>query len=133
MRPDEQIVFTAGNPPPRCGCAIYFRRMEMITIAGANRFEPKKKNDMAHRSGLFFQLKLRGFSSAQFGLRAQPLRFPVGMLGGGLWEAAPVQYISIVNRLGVIDSSNSLDVSALWSETPQHVYPRDTTSSSAPH
>jgi len=38
MRSDEQIVFTAGNPPLRCGRAIYFRRKEMVAIAGANRF-----------------------------------------------------------------------------------------------
>lgn len=42
MRTDEQIVFTAGNPPLRCGRAIYFRRKEMVAIAGANRFGPKK-------------------------------------------------------------------------------------------
>ncbi len=29
MRSDEQIVFTAGNPPLRCGRAIWFRRDEM--------------------------------------------------------------------------------------------------------
>lgn len=43
MRTDEQIVFTAGNPPLRCGRAIYFRRKEMVAIVGANRFGPKKK------------------------------------------------------------------------------------------
>jgi type IV secretion system protein VirD4 len=43
MRSDEQIVFTAGNPPLRCGRAIYFRRKEMTAIVGANRFAPKKK------------------------------------------------------------------------------------------
>ncbi len=43
MRSDEQIVFTAGNRPLRCGRAIYFRRKEMVAIAGANRFGPKKK------------------------------------------------------------------------------------------
>ncbi|MBZ9985218.1 MULTISPECIES: Ti-type conjugative transfer system protein TraG [unclassified Mesorhizobium] len=43
MRTDEQIVFTAGNPPLRCGRAIYFRRKEMIATAGANRFGPKRK------------------------------------------------------------------------------------------
>ncbi|EUB98289.1 Ti-type conjugative transfer system protein TraG [Rhizobium sp. CF080] len=29
MRTDDQIVFTAGNPPLRCGRAIWFRRPEM--------------------------------------------------------------------------------------------------------
>lgn len=29
MRADEQIVFTAGNPPLRCGRAIWFRRKDM--------------------------------------------------------------------------------------------------------
>lgn len=29
MRTDEQIVFTAGNPPLRCGRAIWFRRDDM--------------------------------------------------------------------------------------------------------
>jgi type IV secretion system protein VirD4 len=43
MRTDEQIVFTAGNPPLRCGRAIYFRRKDMTGRVGANRFGPKKK------------------------------------------------------------------------------------------
>lgn len=43
MRTDEQIVFTAGNRPLRCGRAIYFRRKEMTDRVGANRFGPKKK------------------------------------------------------------------------------------------
>lgn len=43
MRTDEQIVFTAGNPPLRCGRAIYFRRDDMTDRVGANRFGPKKK------------------------------------------------------------------------------------------
>lgn len=30
MRADEQIVFTAGNPPLRCGRAIWFRRKDMM-------------------------------------------------------------------------------------------------------
>ncbi|MFJ1311790.1 Ti-type conjugative transfer system protein TraG [Agrobacterium sp. P15N1-A] len=38
MRADEQIVFTAGNPPLRCGRAIWFRRDDMTSIAGKNRF-----------------------------------------------------------------------------------------------
>ncbi|UVK49359.1 Ti-type conjugative transfer system protein TraG (plasmid) [Mesorhizobium sp. AR07] len=43
MRTDEQIVFTAGNPPLRCGRAIYFRRKDMTDRVGANKFGPKKK------------------------------------------------------------------------------------------
>ena len=43
MRTDEQIVFTAGNPPLRCGRAIYFRRKDMTDRVGANRFGPKRK------------------------------------------------------------------------------------------
>jgi type IV secretion system protein VirD4 len=31
MRADEQIVFTAGHPPLRCGRAIWFRRSDMKT------------------------------------------------------------------------------------------------------
>lgn len=42
MRADEQIVFTSGNPPLRCGRAIWFRRADMKTIVAENRF---------HRSG----------------------------------------------------------------------------------
>ncbi len=37
MRTDEQIVFTAGNPPLRCGRAIWFRREDMSASVGANR------------------------------------------------------------------------------------------------
>lgn len=43
MRTDEQIVFTAGNPPLRCGRAVYFRRKEMTAVVGLNKFGPKKK------------------------------------------------------------------------------------------
>lgn len=43
MRSDEQIVFTAGNPPLRCGRAIWFRRKDMIAITGQNRFGPKRE------------------------------------------------------------------------------------------
>ena len=42
MRGDEQIIFTAGNAPLRCGRAIWFRRADMKTIVAENRF---------HRSG----------------------------------------------------------------------------------
>lgn len=38
MRGDEQIVFTAGNAPLRCGRAIWFRRADMKAVTGANRF-----------------------------------------------------------------------------------------------
>ncbi|MGO4568698.1 Ti-type conjugative transfer system protein TraG [Rhizobium sp. 2YAF20] len=38
MRGDEQIVFTAGNAPLRCGRAIWFRREDMRTCVGHNRF-----------------------------------------------------------------------------------------------
>lgn len=38
MRGDEQIVFTAGNPPLRCGRAIWFRREDMKACVGTNRF-----------------------------------------------------------------------------------------------
>jgi len=34
MRTDEQIVFTAGNPPLRCGRAIWFRRSDMEALVG---------------------------------------------------------------------------------------------------
>lgn len=37
MRADEQIVFTAGNPPLRCGRAIWFRREDMKACIGENR------------------------------------------------------------------------------------------------
>ena len=40
MRGDEQIVFTAGNPPLRCGRAIYFRRKDMTACVANNRFAP---------------------------------------------------------------------------------------------
>ncbi len=38
MRADEQIVFTSGNPPLRCGRAIWFRRDDMKACVGENRF-----------------------------------------------------------------------------------------------
>ncbi|MCC8953554.1 Ti-type conjugative transfer system protein TraG [Bradyrhizobium sp. Pear77] len=38
MRTDEQIIFTAGNPPLRCGRAIWFRRADMRVCVGENRF-----------------------------------------------------------------------------------------------
>ncbi|HQS45513.1 MAG: Ti-type conjugative transfer system protein TraG [Rhizobiales bacterium 24-66-13] len=42
MRADEQIVFTAGNPPLRCGRAIWFRRRDMRSCVGENRFHRKE-------------------------------------------------------------------------------------------
>ncbi|WP_035716698.1 Ti-type conjugative transfer system protein TraG [Azorhizobium doebereinerae] len=42
MRADEQIVFTAGNAPLRCGRAIWFRREDMKGCVKANRFQPEK-------------------------------------------------------------------------------------------
>ncbi|NTE84736.1 Ti-type conjugative transfer system protein TraG [Agrobacterium tumefaciens] len=38
MRADEQIVFTAGNPPLRCGRAIWFRREDMKACVEQSRF-----------------------------------------------------------------------------------------------
>lgn len=38
MRADEQIVFTAGNAPLRCGRAIWFRRGDMKYCVGTNPF-----------------------------------------------------------------------------------------------
>jgi len=38
MRADEQIIFTAGNAPLRCGRAIWFRRKDMKSCVGKNRF-----------------------------------------------------------------------------------------------
>lgn len=39
MRGDEQIIFTSGYPPLRCGRAIWFRRDDMKSIVGKNRFQ----------------------------------------------------------------------------------------------
>ena len=41
MRADEQIILTGGNPPLRCGRAIYFRRPEMAALVGKSSFQPK--------------------------------------------------------------------------------------------
>lgn len=38
MRGDEQIIFTAGNAPLRCGRAIWFRRADMRACAGETSF-----------------------------------------------------------------------------------------------
>lgn len=43
MRADEQIVFTAGNAPLRCGRAIWFRRDDMKACVGTNRFNKTGK------------------------------------------------------------------------------------------
>jgi type IV secretion system protein VirD4 len=52
MRADEQIVFTAGNAPLRCGRAIWFRRDDMKSCVATNRFldmrgMPKSPSEMA--------------------------------------------------------------------------------------
>ncbi|NSX88966.1 Ti-type conjugative transfer system protein TraG [Agrobacterium tumefaciens] len=44
MRTDEQIVFTSGNPPLRCGRAIWFRRDDMKACVGENRFHSNEKS-----------------------------------------------------------------------------------------
>jgi type IV secretion system protein VirD4 len=38
MRADEQIVFTSGNAPLRCGRAVWFRREDMKACVRENRF-----------------------------------------------------------------------------------------------
>lgn len=38
MRTDEQLVFVTAQPPIRCGRAIYFRRPDMLSKVGENRF-----------------------------------------------------------------------------------------------
>jgi type IV secretion system protein VirD4 len=38
MRADEQIIMVRGQPPLRCGRAIYFRRPDMRDDVGQNRF-----------------------------------------------------------------------------------------------
>ena len=42
MRSDEQIVFTGGNAPLRCGRAMWFRRADMKSCVGDNRFHGKR-------------------------------------------------------------------------------------------
>ena len=37
-RADEAVILSPGNPPLRCGRAIYFRRPEWNGLVGANRF-----------------------------------------------------------------------------------------------
>lgn len=43
MRQDEQIILMQGQPPLRCGRAVYFRRKEMLAAAEKNRFAPQAK------------------------------------------------------------------------------------------
>ncbi|MCL6230316.1 Ti-type conjugative transfer system protein TraG [Bartonella bilalgolemii] len=45
MRQDEQIILMQGQPPLRCGRAIYFRRKEMLAATEKNRFAPKGKKN----------------------------------------------------------------------------------------
>lgn len=42
MRSDEQIIFTAGNPPLRCGRALWFRRSDMTGCVRQSRFHRDK-------------------------------------------------------------------------------------------
>jgi len=52
MRGDEQIVFTAGNAPLRCGRAIWFRRKDMSACVGENRFHRQAiKGSSANETG----------------------------------------------------------------------------------
>lgn len=44
MRADEQIVFTAGNRPLRCGRALWFRRDDMKSCVSDNRFSNANKD-----------------------------------------------------------------------------------------
>jgi type IV secretion system protein VirD4 len=56
MRADEQVIFTAGNPPLRCGRAIYFRRADMQACVSANRFhQPTLNNGPALTTGTLAQ------------------------------------------------------------------------------
>jgi type IV secretion system protein VirD4 len=48
MRADEQIVFTAGNAPLRCGRAIWFRREDMKRCVGTNKFHMLKDRPEAN-------------------------------------------------------------------------------------
>ncbi|MUZ75385.1 Ti-type conjugative transfer system protein TraG [Agrobacterium vitis] len=50
MRSDEQIVFTAGNAPLRCGRAIWFRREDMKSCVGENRFHHPYDNNIYCRT-----------------------------------------------------------------------------------
>ncbi|WP_315927467.1 Ti-type conjugative transfer system protein TraG [Mesorhizobium sp. SP-1A] len=48
MRVDDQIVFTAGNAPLRCGRAIWFRRADMKAVMGKNRFHRQEQATAAN-------------------------------------------------------------------------------------
>ncbi|MBS7701569.1 MULTISPECIES: Ti-type conjugative transfer system protein TraG [unclassified Chelatococcus] len=53
MRADEQIVFTAGNAPLRCGRAIWFRRDDMtacVRVTGSSRREAERHGLNADRT-----------------------------------------------------------------------------------
>lgn len=50
MRGDEQIVFTSGNAPLRCGRAVWFRREDMKACVGENRFH--KNSTGTHETAL---------------------------------------------------------------------------------
>lgn len=52
MRADEQIVFTAGNAPLRCGRAIWFRRADMRPCVGQNRFHTDQQADDTKPTGI---------------------------------------------------------------------------------
>jgi type IV secretion system protein VirD4 len=47
MRADEQIVFTAGNPPLRCGRAIWFRRRDMRSCVAERWLRSVQQPDAA--------------------------------------------------------------------------------------
>jgi len=47
MRADEQIVFTAGNAPLRCGRAIWFRRNDMAACIDRTSFDPGPPKGLA--------------------------------------------------------------------------------------
>lgn len=51
MRGDEQIVFTAGSAPLRCGRAIWFRRPDMETVVRQNRFHRNGAHEERRSSG----------------------------------------------------------------------------------
>ncbi|HEV7434165.1 MAG TPA: Ti-type conjugative transfer system protein TraG [Pseudorhizobium sp.] len=47
MRADEQIIFTAGGPPLRCGRALWFRRNDMTGCVRQNRFGDQPESGKA--------------------------------------------------------------------------------------
>lgn len=47
MRADEQIVFTGGNAPLRCGRAMWFRRSDMKSCVAGNRFHGDRQPEEA--------------------------------------------------------------------------------------